>query len=96
MSAFTRQHPPQRQQGKMIWTATRIARLPMPGEDAQLDRAVLAGQYRDDQVVTLPGGTQFRLARTKGQSYRRYTRTTGVDRREHRRNWRAFEKTNVA
>ena len=84
MSAFTRQHSPQKQQGKMAWTATRIARLPVLGADSQIDRAVLAGQYRDVQLVTTPGGEQFRIARTKGQTYRKYPRTNGMKRRDHR------------
>ena len=89
MSAFTRSNPPQKQQGPMTWTATRIVRLPVFGADSQIDRAVIAGQYRDVQLVTLPGGEQIRVGRTKGKTYWRYPRTAGVDRREHRRAERA-------
>jgi len=39
------------------------------GVDPAADKAVLTGQLRDAVLVTLPDGTQFRRARTKGSTF---------------------------
>lgn len=84
MSVFTRSHPPQRPQGTMTHVSTRPVMLPPVGVDSQVDRAVLAGQYRDVELVTLTGGKQIRVGRTKGVTYWRHPRTPGMKRADHR------------
>ena len=50
--------------------STEIVLLPVIGADAAVDRAVIAGNYRDLVVVALPDGRQMRRGRTKGVSFR--------------------------
>lgn len=57
--------------GTMVHESTRIVQLPLLGDDAEVDRAVTAGQFRDVVLQTLPGGRQTRVARTKGVTYRK-------------------------
>ena len=49
--------------------SSQIVTIPVVGADPAADRAVLAGQLRDAVLVTLPDGTQFRRARTKGSTF---------------------------
>ena len=49
--------------------SAQIVRLPLEGVDPQVDRAIMLGELRDVQTVTLPGGTQHRVGRTKGVTY---------------------------
>lgn len=51
--------------------STEIVLLPVIGVDPAVDRAVIAGHYRDLVVVTLPDGRQMRRGRTKGVTYRK-------------------------
>lgn len=46
--------------------STEIVLLPAKGVDAEVDRAVIRGDYRDLVLVTLPDGRQMRRGRTKG------------------------------
>lgn len=55
--------------GRMAHVSSSPVVLPLPGVDSQADAQVLAGRYRDAKLVTLPGGKQIRVARTKGISY---------------------------
>ena len=57
--------------GKMVHESTRIVQLPLLGDDVEIDRAVIAGQFRDAALRTLPDGKQVRVARTKGVTYRK-------------------------
>ena len=68
--------------GRLAFVSTQIVTLPPAGLDTSIDRAVIAGQYRDCKLVVL-AGEEKRVGRTKGVTYRRYP-AGGLDRREHR------------
>ena len=68
----------------MRFKSCDIVRLPVAGVNAQVDRAVELGQYRELILVTTPAGEQYRVGRTKGATYRRYPATPGMKRRDHR------------
>lgn len=56
--------------GRFAHVSSRPATLPVLRVDPRADEAVLRGLYRDMQVVTLPGGKQVRVGRTKGVTFR--------------------------
>lgn len=56
---------------RFLHVSSEIVQLPIFGTNPEVDRAVLAGQYRDIQQVFLPDGTEVHIARTKGVTYRK-------------------------
>ena len=90
--------------GRLVHKASEPVALPLPGVNTEADRAVLSGHFRDVKLIhppvslpwphgprnPKPRGTQLRLGRTKGVTYRRYPE--GRDRKE----WRHVERQSVA
>src|SRR5262245_18910600 len=52
-----------------------VGPLPLRGVDAQVDKAILDGHLRDAALVRLENGDQHRVARTKGETYRKPQRS---------------------
>lgn len=57
--------------GKLAFVSTEVLRLPLLGVDAKVDEQILQGKIRQVTLVTLKNGTQFRVGRTKGVTYRK-------------------------
>jgi hypothetical protein len=79
------QHTQKRRPPHFLHAATQIVHLPVLGIDAQVDAAVLKGDYRDAVLMVTRDGKEFRIARTKGVPYRRPADTEPVQGRGMRR-----------
>lgn len=56
--------------GTLRYASSTIVVIPVLGVDANADRAVIDGKFRDVVDVTLKDGTETRIGRTKGIAYR--------------------------
>ncbi len=57
--------------GTIRYAASEIVIIPVLGADLAADHAVLGGQLRDVQDVTLTNGKESRVGRTKGVAFKR-------------------------
>lgn len=55
--------------GTFAHVSAQIVTLPALGVDPAADRAVIAGQYRNVSLITLPDGKEARRAVTKGVTF---------------------------
>ena len=74
--------------GRMSFKSCDVVSYPTVGLDPALDTAIQkdveSGLLRDLVPLTMADGTIRRFGRTKGVTYRKYPRISGLKRRDHR------------
>lgn len=57
--------------GAMFAVSARVTQLPVAGENEKIDEAIRQGQFRRVMPVVTRAGTHFRVAVTKGETWRK-------------------------